>query len=80
MDKFWTWFNKKYSIEAIILEGVTIGIGTIPEQMLIGYMIEYLNENEFHYNLISLPVDDCYLYLKCLIECYNDSMKKVKKK
>ncbi len=79
MDKFWTWFKKKYSIESIIFEGVTIGIGNIPEQMLIGYMIEYLNENEFRYNLISLSIDDCYLHLKYLIECYNDSIEKVKK-
>jgi len=68
MDKFWEWFKKKYSIESIILKGVNIGICNIPEQMLIGYMIEYLDENKFPYHLLSLPVDYCYLYLKYLIE------------
>ncbi len=73
MDKFWVWFKNKYSIESITLKGVTIGICNIPKQMLIGYMIEYLNENKFPYNLLSLPADYCYKYLKCLIECYDDS-------
>ena len=72
MNDFWAWFNKKYSIESIILEGVKIGIGNIPEQMLIGYMIEYLIENKSSYDLFSLPADRCYLYLKSLIECHND--------
>ncbi len=76
LDNFWTWFKKKYSIESLILEGVNIGFGNIPGQMLIGYMIEYLNEKKFSYNLLSLPVDYCYLYLKCLIECYNDLTEK----
>ena len=66
MNDFWTWFNKKYSIESIILEGVKTGIGNIPEQMLIGYMIEYLNDNNFSYNIFSLPVDHCYVYLKSI--------------
>ena len=76
MDNFWEWFKKKYYIESIILEGANIGVGNIPEQMLVGYMIEYLNENKSPYNLFSLPIDHYYLYLKSLIERNNDSIEK----
>ena len=76
MDNFWEWFKEKYYIESIILEGVNIGVGNISEQILVGYMIEYLDENKSPYNLFSLPVDHCYLYLKSLIECHNDSIEK----
>lgn len=80
MDKFWLWLKEKYFSESIILEGVYNGTGEVPIQMLIGYMIEYLNEINLSYNLFSSSIDYCYIYLTGLIESYNDLIEKDKKK
>ncbi len=80
MDNFWIWLKSKYFIESIILDGANIGTGNIPEQMLIGYMIEYLNEIKLSYKLLSSSVDYCYSYLKGLIESYNALIEKNKQK
>jgi len=76
MNNFWTWLKSRHYGESIIFETLELAIGNIPKQMIIGYMIEYLNERKFSYNLFSLLVDYCYLYLKCLIECYGDLIEK----
>ncbi len=69
MISFWNWLNKKYSDESDILEMIKITTGFLPEKLLIGYMIDYCNDQNISYQVIShADIKQTYSYLKQKID------------
>ncbi len=69
MISFWNWLNKKYSDESDILEMIKITTGFLPEKLLIGYMIDYCNDHNISYHVIShADIKQTYSYLKQKID------------